>query len=66
MLRKVTFEYKKENVVDNKNYIIAGGLVGMYLGISAQKGFFITLLYSCGLGVVGGLVGTTVNKLKNK
>jgi len=52
--------------VDNKNYIIAGGLAGIYLGIATSKGFWITLLYSCGLGLAGGLVGTTINKIQNK
>ena len=51
--------------MENKNYVIAGGLVGMYLGIKNQKGFWITLLYSCGVGFAGGLIGTTINKIKS-
>jgi len=53
-------------MVDNKNYIIAGGLTGIYLGISKNKGFWVTLLYSCSLAFAGAVVGSTVNKIKNK
>jgi len=52
-------------MLDNKNFIIAGGIVGIALGITKNKGFWITLLYSCGLGVAGGLVGLAINKIKN-
>jgi hypothetical protein len=57
---------ENNSFMDNKNYILGGTLVGIYLGISNNKGFWVTLLYSCGFGLVGGLVGTTVNKIKNK